>query len=605
MLFLLACWILLSVFGAVIGTAILLVFKSSSVFSHVGDRVIVATWLGLLTMATALLGLSVITPLTPSVSLGLLTILTAVALSVHSVRRDLRLLLSYLSGPVIFGLGVLGISTALNSTRTVEAYDTGLYHYQFVRWLSQYGTVRGFAVLEERFGFTCSWFAVAAPFDFGPFRGRVSGLTGGLAIFLCFLHLALAACRVLYDRANRADWFLIGGYVLIIPICLAWAFEVSLSQDLPVWVLTVLTGWLMLVVSDRESDRRSDVVSGNRAILPLLVAAGALTVKLSAAPMVLIAGIFYWFNSSTKWVKRSVLAASAMLISVPMFVANVISSACPLYPNSFFCLDVDWGVGKAAAQESAAGIKEWARWGGPAPPGATAWNWIFPWLSHLDKLLLILLCCLCLGGFVAARGWRADQSSLYVLGLALVGNAFVLVSAPNPRFGAGYLALCPALFLASIGADLRAFGQRWLHVPVRIKPSNAFAYLLVTIAILVAVQGSVRELRVRRSIQRELKAVRIPADHDFLNRLAVPPALASSTGDLIYTRNRRFDTPSTLELVSERYNGIEYRRPRVGVDGQCWGAAIPCLPHPLTGDVHLRDPNSGFRRGFMRSAISP
>jgi len=198
-----------------------------------------------------------------------------------------------------------------------------------------------------------------------------------------------------------------------------------------------------------------------------------------------------------------------------------------------------------------------------------------------------------------------NQSFLYVLGLALVGNAFVLVTAPNPRFGAGYLALCPALFLASIGPHLEALGHRWLHEPVTIKPSNALAYLLVTIAILLTVQGSVRELKLKRRIQRELQAVRIPAYHDFVNRVAVPPALASSSGDLTYTRRRRYDTPSVLELLSERYNGIEYRRPRVGVGGQCWAAAIPCLPHPLTGDVHLRDPNSGFRRGFVRSAISP
>src|SRR5580658_4480657 len=110
MLFHLASWILLLAVGAVIGTAILFVFKCSLVFSHVGDRVIVATWLGLLTMAAALLALSVITPLTPSVSFGLLAILTAVALSMHSVRRDLRLLLSYLSRPVIFGLAILGMS---------------------------------------------------------------------------------------------------------------------------------------------------------------------------------------------------------------------------------------------------------------------------------------------------------------------------------------------------------------------------------------------------------------------------------------------------------------------------------------------------------------
>jgi hypothetical protein len=600
MLFNLASWILLLVFGAVIGSAILVVFKGSA-FRHVGDHVISATWLGLLTMAAALLGLSVFIPLTPAISFGLLTILTAVAASMGSVRRDLRVWLSYLGPPVFLGLGILGISTAWNSTRMVEAYDTALYHYQFVRWLSEFGTVRGFALLQERFGTSSSWFALAAPFDFGPFRGRIAGLTGGLAIFLCFVHLALAAYRVLYDRANRADWFLIGGYFLIIPICLAWTFEVSLSQDLPVWILTILTGSLMLVVGDPESGRTHGVVSGSGVILPLLLASGAFTVKLSAAPMVLIAGIFYWLNSSAKWINRLAVAVGAVLISIPTLLANVISSACPLYPNSLCCLDVPWGVGKAAAKQSAAGITEWARWGGPAPPGATTWNWILPWFFHLDKLLLISVCCLCLVGFAAARGWRGNQPSRYILGLALVGTAFVFVSAPNPRFGAGYLALGPAIFLASVGPSLTALRQ-WRFGDL-VEPSNALGYLLATIAILVLVQGSVRERSLRHSMQGQFQAARIPADHDFSNRLVVPPALASSSGDLTFRKNRRYDTPLILDLTVERYNGIEYRRPVVG--DQCWGAAIPCLPHPLTGDVHLRDPDIGFRGGFTRSVVTP
>ena len=73
MLFHLACWIVLSALGAVIGDAILLIPKPS-VFYHVGDRVIAATWLGLLAIASALLGLSVIVPLTPDIGLSLIHI---------------------------------------------------------------------------------------------------------------------------------------------------------------------------------------------------------------------------------------------------------------------------------------------------------------------------------------------------------------------------------------------------------------------------------------------------------------------------------------------------------------------------------------------------
>src|SRR5271157_749148 len=600
MLFHLAGWTLLSAFGAVIGSAILFISKEP-VSCHVGDRAMVATWLGLLTLASALLGLSVITPLGPAAGFGLFAILAIVALSMRPVRLGLRQWLRYLTWPIVLGLGCLFVVAALNSARTVQAYDTGLYHYQFVRWLSQYGTVRGFALLQERFGVSSSWFALAAPFDFGPFQGRVSGLTGGLAIFLCLLHFALAAGRVLGHRANRADWFLIGGYALILPVCLAWAFEVSLSPDLPAWILTLLTGWLMLAGRDPEPGQSSPGISSHGAILPLILALGAFTVKLSAAPMVLIAALFYWFNATTKSAFRLVPVAAAMLISVPEFVANVVSSACPLYPNSLGCFDVPWGVGKAAAKQGAADITAWARWGGPVPAGATAWNWILPWFSHLDKLLLMLFCCLCLLGFVAVRGWRRDRSLVYVLALALLGTAFLFVTAPNPRFGAGYLALYPALFLASVSPDIGRL-RLWRRRDPEPGMSSTLAYLLVAIAVLLSVQGEITELKLQRSMQSLLRTARMAEDYSLPHRFVLPPALPRFSGDVAPAKNRRSDTVGTLQLSADRYNGIDYRF-TIGGD-QCWGAPIPCLPAPLTGNIHLRNPARGLRDGFTRWADS-
>jgi hypothetical protein len=597
MLFLLASWIFLGVCGAPIGAAIFSTFKISA-FQHLGDRAITAIWLGVMVDASLLLGLSVFLPLTPAIGFCVLVLLAAISLSLPGARRDLMLWLGYLNRPVMLGLGFLSLSVGLNSTRIVEAYDTALYHYQFVRWLSQYGTVRGFALLQERFATSSSWFALAAPFDFGPFQGRVAGLTGGLAMLLCFVHFAFAVHRVLIYRANRADWFLIGGYGLVIPICLAWTFEVSLSPDLPIWILTVLVGWLMLLTGDPES--AGTAVSRNNPVLPLLFAAGAFTVKLSGAITVLIAGIFYLFSSRRKWFDRIVLAICGVLISIPVFLANVISSACPLYPNALACLNVPWGVGKAAAKAYAMGIRDWARWGGPTPSTATDWNWIVPWFLHADRLLLLSACGLCLVVFLAARGWRGNQPSLYIIALMLFGTGFVFLSAPNPRFGAGYLALSPALVLARIGPELetrvrqRLFGQ--------FKPTVSLGYLLAAIAILLLAQGSFRERSLRHSIEARF-SVRIADDHDLSSRLVLPPRLASSSEDLVFIRNRRVDAPSMLELTVERYNGIDYRRP-VGGD-QCWGAVIPCLPRPLEGDIHLRDPNLGLRAGFTRSATAP
>jgi hypothetical protein len=595
MLFYLVCWIVLATSGAAIGSAVLSVTKSS-IFPHFGDRLITAIWLGLLTIATMSLGLSTILPLSPLIGISLVAILTASAVAIAAVRHDLRISLQFLTRPVALALGLVAVVAAWDAAGLVEAFDTGLYHYQLTRWLSEYGTVPGLALIHHEFGLSSSWFALAAPFDFGPFQGRISGLLGGLAIFLSLVHFVLAVSRILERRADRADWFLVGGYALIFPVCFTWAFEVSLSPDVPVWILTLLTAWLMLVTSSSGQGRDHGPHPTPNSILPLILATGTTAVKFSAVPVMIVAAICYWFNSTVRWNTRLVFGAIASLIALPVFMANSVSSGYPLYPNSLLRLDVPWGVEKAEVKEFAAGIADWARWGGLPPAGATARNWIMPWFLHWDKLLLISFCGVCLLGFVVVRGWRGAKPFLYVVGLSLFGMTFVFMNAPNPRFGLGYLALCPALFLGAIGPRFRDL-VRWRVVDSRsLRRPAALAYLLVAVAILVVAQGSLREFGLRRKMT--VSNLRMPANSGFLSRLPLPPSLPKSSGDLVIVKNHRIDRLEGLELTMERSNGIEYRRPLHG--DQCWGAALPCTSTLFAGDVHLRHPDNGFRSGFVR-----
>jgi hypothetical protein len=597
MLFYLASWTLLIVFGAAVGSAWLAITKSS-MFSHFGDRMITATWLGLLTIAAILLGLSVVLPLSPAVGLSLVVLLGTVALSAKSVRREFERSLSYLTKPVGMSLVVVAVVVALNSTRLVEAYDTGLYHYPLTHWLSSYGTVPGLALIHFRFGFSSSWFALAAPFDFGPFQGRISALLGGLAILLCLCHFALAISRILQRRADTADWFLSGGYIFVLLVCFSWAFEVSLSPDVPVWILTLLVGWLMLV-SGADRSKASRTSSEDGPIVVLILALCTIALKPSAAPIAVTAGLFYWFSSPSTWITRLVSGSVAGLVVVPVVVANVASSGCPLYPNSTLCLEVPWGVGKAGAREVAAGIADWGRWRDATSSAANAGNWMVAWISQPDKLVLVAFCSLCILGFLALRGWRAHKSFPYVLGLALFGTAFLFVNAPNPRFGVGYFSLYPALFLVAAGPKLeRLVRSRWAAAGGLKRPTT-LAYVLVAIAAMVAVQGSVRDHRLRGELASAYSP-QVSMDSKLLDRLLLPPALASSQGDLVVVKNRRLSRIGRLDLAPDRSNGIEYRSPKDR--DQCWAATLPCVPAPLEGDVGLRSPANGFRSGFMRLA---
>jgi hypothetical protein len=596
MLFYLASWIILLVCGAAVGNVVLVITKSSA-FAHFGDRMITAAWLGLLTVASVFLGLSLVLPLSPVIGLGLLTAFTAGALSIRAVRQDFRTSLQYLTTLAGLGIGVLAAICALSSTRLVEVYDTGFYHYQLTRWLAEYGTIRGLGLLHIVLGYSSSWFALAAPFDFGPFQGRVAGLLGGLAIFLAFLHFALAVSRIIRRRAEREDWFLTGGYIVIFGVCLSWAFEVSMSPDVPSWILTFLVGWLMLVTS--HSGESSVKGSDDSAILPLIVALGAGAIKLSIGPALVISGIFYWVKSSAKWNVRVVAACLAGFLLVPKAASGVVSAGCPFFPSPLLCTNVPWGLGVATARLTSTNVRDFARWGGQEPPWADNWNWMLPWISHLDRLVLVSFCVICLLGFVVVRGWRADRSFLYVLVLMLGGTAFLFFTAPNPRFGAGYLALYPALCLAAVGSrfeDLIHRGTLGARCPPT--PGRAIAYVLVVVATLVATEAGIREIKLRKELRNSIN-LHLPADAGLPSRLLLPPALARSEGDLVIVKNRRFDLLENLDIVTEQSNGIEYHRPRES--DQCWGIALPCLVRPLERDIVLRSPDEGLRSGFMRS----
>ena len=599
MLLTLASWILLVASAAAVGSAVLAITRSSF-FLHFGDRMITATWLGLLIIAAILLGLSIGLPLSPGIGLSVMVVLAISAASAKAVRRDFRISGSYLRSAGGIGLGTLAVIVALNSTRLVEAYDTGLYHYPLTRWLSTYGTVRGLALIHFRFGFSSSWFALAAPFDFGPFQGRIAGMFGGLAIFLCLSHFGLAISRLLQRRGNKADWFLAGGYVFIILVCLNWAFEVSLSPDVPVWILTLLVAWLMLAATPFKPAKKKDPQGAPdySLVAILILALGTITLKPSAAPIVMVAGIFYWFNSPTAWGRRLMSALISGSIAVPVVLANLTSSGCPLYPNSQLCLNVPWGIGKAGAQVISADIADWGRFREGASSAATGWSWVVPWISQPDKLALTVLCGMCLAGFVAFRGWRADKSFLYVVGLALVGTIFLLVTAPNPRFGAGYFALYPALLLGTVGPKYEGLIRR---VPGDVHgraKSTTLGYVFVGIAALLAGYGTVRELKIRRGMEASTHFL-MPEDSNLVHRLVLPPALATSPGDLVITKNRRLDRVGRLELATERSNGIEYRTPKDR--DQCWAAALPCIPALPENGVSLRRPANGFSSGFIRS----
>ena len=620
MIFFVGAWLLLLAVCWLAGCAVLEGVGAAAALRREGDRFVLSAWLGLGAVALLLLAVSLFAPLTPLCGASVAMATAAAALLPRGVRVEAARLAARLRSTLPLGLLALASGVAAFNSQPVTNFDTGLYHFGSIKWLAEHGAVRGLGLVHLRFAFTSSWFALSAPFDAGPFEGRAAALANGFALTLAALHVAVCARRWAAGSARDADRLVVFASALMLPLVIYWRLPVSASPDLPAVFLTLAVAWAMSLACDEGA-----VSSGAEVRLAaLLLASGALGVKLSALPLVLVACLFYARGGGGFSFRR--LAAGAgvsALLALPVVAYGFITSGCPLFPSTLMCSDVPWSVGKETAASLTTVIRDWARWDGPTPPSANGWNWVVPWATrwlsrrHAPALIVSLL-LLGAGAFLRARPrprargtwvWVAGCAGLaqfllfhvpdlsmflaaaacvalagrgrdypgraWVLAAGLAGTALTLYSAPALRFGFGYTAVLGASLLVSLLKSPAEHEGRWVFVWGR--PAALASLLLAGGLAFLALQFFVKTFEVSGAVAARPKGERFW-------RLLLPPALPKAA------------------LTPRETGGLKYFAPSDGE--QCWDSELPCTPYEPSGDVTLRDPARGVRAGFAHAPLN-
>jgi hypothetical protein len=296
--------------------------------------------------------------------------------------------------------------------------------------------------------------------------------------------------------------------------------------------------------------------------VPLLLAAGTVTLKLVAIPLLLTSALFYVVWSKMNW--RSLLLGGAIvaLILTPMFLASVTTSGCPLYPSSLFCLNLPWSPSSEFAQTAAKSTHSWTSWYGNPPPGTNRWLWLlWKWLTDSKENLAMALALVLLGvigGFSIKPLINSKIRGLVWVGvIAGTGMTFLMLTSPFFRFAIPYLLLIPALLITVYsqlhGRSLQLLLQRG---QLFYKPRH----LLFSCGVLATL------------------AFVIFAGNQIVSRLILPPPL------------RR------VAVVEKRVNDFLYNSPQKDL---CWATEIPCA-FTVPKDVRLRSPERGIAAGFVR-----
>ena len=364
---------------------------------------------------------------------------------------------------------------AYGTSHGLMHYDTDLYHAQAIRWIEEYGMVKGLGNLHVRLGYNSAAFALSALYSFGFIGKSMHAMAGYFALLLAW------QCADLKEIATRRHPVL-SDFVRVIGIYYLFTIfdeVVSPASDyfMATMVLYIVIHWLDLYAVHE------------RAFLPhALLAVCAVyvtTIKLSAAPLVLLA--IYPIVRIIKTKKKAGIMPIALcvlfclLISIPYFVRNVVMTGWLVYPFTGvdlfnFAWKVPFETALSDAHEITAygrGFTDVAMYSVPFKEWFPMW---FAALSKFNKLMLVMdIACFPVfigcGIYYAASGiaGRKRKNSgeedkiqkvfhmthrravslsdfLFIEGIVYIALMYFIFTSPLVRYGCIYLWL-PATIL--------------------------------------------------------------------------------------------------------------------------------------------------------------
>ncbi len=353
---------------------------------------------------------------------------------------------------ILFGSAVV-LVMAYGSSRGYFHYDSDLYHGQAIHWIEEYGLVKGLGNLHGRLAYNSSSFALTALYSFAFLGGQSYHPCAGFMALLLLLS-CLRVGHIYRDHLVRvSDFVRLSGIYYILNI---FDEMVSPASDYFTMLVFFYVVIRTLDVLEGEKDTEGQVEG---MYLPSFMAFYLLTLKLSAAPAVLVAILpLVFLIRRREWKRIAVCVGIAMGITLPYLVRNVILSGWLLYPSTLLDLfPVDWKISRESARVDADYIIAFGR--GFSNMGAahmSVGEWFPTWLGKLGRtekgLFLLGVIGTPMAGIVLALRCRWQEG--YVLALVLASYLFWLLSSPLVRYGQGYLLCLPFLCAGCVAVYL-------------------------------------------------------------------------------------------------------------------------------------------------------
>lgn len=329
------------------------------------------------------------------------------------------------------------------STWTIIHPDTLGYHAQTIQWIEKYKAVPGLVHLHFRFGLQGLWFVDCALFGFS-FFGK-EGLTFlNSTVLVWFFIFIINRINYNFFREGKKLFGLLWIALLFLTMWSYTQVRLTATSASPDFIATLFVFTILYLLFQQTGI--------DDWLLPVFLSIIAVTIKLSATPVLLTAiPAAIIFLKSRKIKLLMALAIISTVSFFPFIARNIISSGYVVFPSTAIDLaNVDWKYNQELTIREKNYITAYAKRPGvetkdeiDSAAKMTPSEWMPGWWSHrsiADKIIL----CLFVLSFLAAlfsltKILRSGFVAIFILLTMLTGIIFWFVNAPDPRFGFGQI----------------------------------------------------------------------------------------------------------------------------------------------------------------------
>jgi hypothetical protein len=369
----------------------------------------------------------------------------------------------------LFFLTISVLWVAIISMRAPTAYDSGLYHFNSVRWLNESPIVLGLGNLHGRLAFNQSFFIYVAYLNLYPLFNHGHNIANSFLLLILLAECLLYLSKYIILKIHTANFSTINlATIFFLPIIIYLALDSPISSPTPdvassILQILIFIYFIRAIAIDEKPSTTTGSIS--QLMFILIISATAITIKLSNLFYVIsICTILIFIMLKPLYVSlRQISLIVIKLIALPALIIfiwslrGILLSGCPAYPSTIGCINAHWSVPIESVKNEANWVYSWARLPNETPDKVlNSWDWLTPWFYRViweNKGILIVVYPLLifLTGIILSfifyvrqpLSQKANGNWFLIPVPILVGLSFWFYLAPDIRFAHSLFWIAP------------------------------------------------------------------------------------------------------------------------------------------------------------------